>query len=72
MRAITDAILSLQRFFANVLPAPWDIRTDIETGGAPVRVEPLPETCRTTPIRCDCAHRRGMVASIQLDGWLMR
>lgn len=37
MRRETDAILSLQRFFAGVLPEPWDIRTELEAGEAPER-----------------------------------
>lgn len=37
MRSELDAILSTQRFFAGVLPEPWDIRTDLEAGEPPER-----------------------------------
>lgn len=37
MRSELDAILSTQRFVAGVLPEPWDVRTDLETGEPPVR-----------------------------------
>jgi len=37
VRRELDAILSLQRFFAGVLPEPWDVRTELEAGEAPER-----------------------------------
>jgi hypothetical protein len=37
LRSERDAILSVQRFMAGVLPEPWDIRTTLETGDPPVR-----------------------------------
>lgn len=37
MRSELDAIWSLQRFFAQILPEPWNITTDLEVGVEPVR-----------------------------------
>jgi hypothetical protein len=37
MRTEREALLSLQRFVAGVLPEPWDVRTDLETGDPPQR-----------------------------------
>lgn len=37
MRSEGDAFLSVQRFFAGLLPEPWDVRVDVEAGGSPDR-----------------------------------
>lgn len=37
MRTELDALLSTQRFAAGVLPVPWDVRTDLESGDPPER-----------------------------------
>lgn len=37
MRRERDALLSLQLFFAGLLPEPWDVRTSLEAGEAPER-----------------------------------
>lgn len=37
MRTEADALLSVQRFFAGVFAAPWEVRTDLETGDPPQR-----------------------------------
>lgn len=37
LRRELDALLSLQRFVAGALPAPWDVRTDLEEGEDPKR-----------------------------------
>jgi hypothetical protein len=37
VRSERDAILSLQRFLAGVLPEPWDVRTELEAGDPPER-----------------------------------
>lgn len=43
MRSERDALLSLQRFVAGVLPEPWDVRTVVEAGPAPDRPYALVE-----------------------------
>lgn len=37
MRREADALLSVQRFFAGILPEPWDVRTRLEAGEPPDR-----------------------------------
>lgn len=37
VRREVDALLSVQRFFAGILPEPWDVRTQLEAGEPPRR-----------------------------------
>lgn len=59
MRSERDALLSLQRFVACVLPEPWDIRTALETGQVPDRpfalVEASPAVTSGAPVTQDIA-----------------
>lgn len=43
MRTEADALLSLQRYFADVLPEPWDVRVKVEAGREPDRPYALVE-----------------------------
>lgn len=43
MRSDLDALKSLQRFFAGILPEPWDVRRHVEAGDPPQRPYALVE-----------------------------